>query len=187
MGNMQGCIDRAIILRSDFLHEFPHFEISGRQSHCFRVHWGQDIGVSVSYPPDANEHADRYGWVIETALWCKGDSEHKECLLYCGAAGYDDIRRFSTREEAFAEIRRVKAYFEQSPHALVSEGFRCAERPAYPLAPTPAAVAPVIAPAVSPAPAVVDPADAAPAVFHMPPAPAPTFVAPPGGPPVAYS
>jgi hypothetical protein len=79
-------------------------------------------GLSISYPPDANEHADTYGWVIETALW----DMTTDSLIYNDQLDYGDFLRFSTVDDLLAEIARV--------HAAVNvPGF--AEPPA-PVAPT---------------------------------------------------
>ena len=62
-------------------------------------------GLSISYPPDANEHADTYGWVIETALW----DMTTDSLIYNDQLGYYDTLRFNTVDELLAEIARVHA------------------------------------------------------------------------------
>jgi len=62
-------------------------------------------GLSISYPPDANEHADKYGWVIVTALWDMTTNS----LIYNDQLNYDDILRFRTVDELLAEIARVHA------------------------------------------------------------------------------
>jgi hypothetical protein len=81
-------------------------------------------GLSISYPPDANEHADKYGWVIETALW----NMTTDRLIYNDQLDYYDTLRFSTVDELLAEIARV--------HAAVNvPGFAAPPAPVSPAAP----------------------------------------------------
>lgn len=109
MGNVTECIARSEAL---FNHISPGLTSTGYtlnkepDSYTFRVGMpGIPYGLSVSYPPDTNEHADKYGWDIETALW----DMTTDSLIYNDQLGYDDILRFSTVDELLAEIARVHA------------------------------------------------------------------------------
>ena len=136
MGNIAGCIVRSETL---FNQISPGLIATGYtftrrpDSHAFRVGMpNTSYGLSISYPPDANEHADEYGWVIETALWDMTTGS----MIYNDQLGYCDIRRFSTVDELLAEIARVHAAVNvpgfAAPPASVT--------PAAPVAPvTPAA------------------------------------------------
>lgn len=109
MGNTTGCIARSETL---FNQISPGLIATGYtfnrrpDSYAFRVGMpNTSYGLSISYPPDANENADKYGWVIETALW----DMTTDSLIYNDQLGYYDILRFSTVDELLAEIARVHA------------------------------------------------------------------------------
>lgn len=109
MGNATGCIARSETL---FNQISPGLTTTGYtfnrrpDSYTFRVGMpNTSYGLSISYPPDANEHADEYGWVIETALW----DMTTDSLIYNDQLDYADILRFSTVDELMAEIARVHA------------------------------------------------------------------------------
>jgi hypothetical protein len=124
MGNTTGCIARSETL---FNQISPGLIAAGYtfnrrpDSYAFRVGMpNTSYGLSISYPSDANEHADKYGWVIETALW----DMTTDSLIYNDQLGYCDILRFSTVDELLAEIARVHAAVNvpgfASPHAPVA-------------------------------------------------------------------
>ena len=109
MGNVTGCIARSETL---FNQISPGLIATGYtfnrrpDSYAFRVGMpNTSYGLSISYPPDANEHADKYGWVIETALW----NMTTDRLIYNDQLDYYDTLRFSTVDELLAEITRVHA------------------------------------------------------------------------------
>ena len=100
MGNTTGCIARSETL---FNHISPGLIATGYtfnrrpDSYAFRVCMpNTSYGLSISYPPDANEHADKYGWVIETALW----NMTTDRLIYNDQLDYYDTLRFS-RDPAY--------------------------------------------------------------------------------------
>ena len=109
MGNATGCIARSETL---FNQISPGLTATGYtfnrspDSYAFRVCMpNTSYGLSISYPPYTNEHADEYGWVIETALWDMG----RDRMIYYDQLDYYDILRFSTVDELLAEIARVHA------------------------------------------------------------------------------
>ena len=81
------------------------FELVKDNNHyVFRVFWsGSDTGVSVSVPPDKNTNADKYGYILEIALWSR-----EEEIVYNDSMGYDDVCTFSTMEEMIAELNRLR-------------------------------------------------------------------------------
>ena len=109
MGNTTGCIARSETL---FNQISPGLIATGYtfnrrpDSYTFRVGMpNTSYGLSISYPPDANEYADEYGWVIETALW----DMTTDSMIYNDQLDYYDILRFSTVDELLTEIARVHA------------------------------------------------------------------------------
>lgn len=61
------------------------------------------FGLSVAYPIDANMHAERYGFAIETAL-----IDANTNIVYNEKFEYEDVRRWSTIDELVAEFNRVR-------------------------------------------------------------------------------
>lgn len=98
--------------------------VSPLTAYCFRIAWpGSSVGVSVSVPVDANQHADAYGWVLETALWANGT------VTYMDEVGYDDVCRFETVGELVADVLRVKEYFTTHPYDDQQDGLDDATPP----------------------------------------------------------
>lgn len=84
---------------------------------CFRVMWPEShVGLSVSVPPDLNEHHERFGIVYETALWDADADVGNGTVIYDDKAKYDDVRHFSDISEIETEIRRMRRYTAKRPN-----------------------------------------------------------------------
>ena len=104
---VEGCIARSKNLYDQIspgLMAMGHAFNRRPDSYTFRMGMpGTQFGLSFSFAPDVNEHADEDDWVVETALW----NMTEDRLIYNEQLGYDDVRRFSTLGELMEEIDRV--------------------------------------------------------------------------------
>jgi hypothetical protein len=99
------------IMQNKFINKDIH--LSDQYMFSFRVNWnGSNIGLSLSVPVDANMHHDKRGFMFETALW----NHEKSTIAYYESWDYDDVNRFTTYEELFEEVLRVREISFRIPY-----------------------------------------------------------------------
>jgi hypothetical protein len=115
MGNMAGCTTHALETREAIEPTLTAAGYTvnplGANPFTFCVFWpGSSVGVSISCPPDRNEHAERTKYVDAIALVSTNNVP-----VYEYDAGYDDVCHFDTSLKLLTEVCRLRAYFTANP------------------------------------------------------------------------